>query len=87
LTLRVVLSRTLNGYSALTVLIVTISLVAAGLAIGFRMNRNTERKFCDIAESNAIIYEETPPTTKTGIQLAENWHSLRERLHCPPGKE
>ncbi len=81
--LRDSLSRPLNGYSAFIVLLATLSLVVAGLAIGFRLNRNTEMKFCDIVESNVITYEDTPPATKTGQRIADNWRSLRERLHCP----
>ncbi len=83
MTLRKMLAHPLNGYSALIVLLVTLSLVAAGLTVGFRMNRNTERKFCDMAQSNVTVYEETPPTTKTGQSVAENWKALRDRLHCP----
>jgi hypothetical protein len=81
--MRAALSRQLTGYSALIVLLVTLSLVGAGLAIGFRLNRNTEMKFCDIVQSNVITYEDAPPTTKTGQRIADNWRSLRERLHCP----
>lgn len=73
-----------NQYSVAVVLIVTISLVAAGVAITFRVNRITEQKFCDIAESNVAVYRDTPPTTETGRAAASNWNHLYESLHCPP---
>ncbi len=84
--IREALARPLNGYSAKVVLIVTLSLVIAGLSIGFRMNRNSEKKFCEIAQSNAAAYRDTPPTTETGKRIAENWDALIQRLRCPTEK-
>lgn len=86
MTIHTRLTRSLSGYSALIVLLVTISLVGAGIAVGFRLNRNSERKFCEITESNVIAYRDTPPTTETGKRIAENWINLQHRLHCPVKK-
>ncbi len=85
--IRAALRSELNGYAAVIILTVAISLVAAGLAVGFRLNRNSEQKFCNIAESFVELYKETPPPTETGKQVALNWERLRtEELHCPVKK-
>lgn len=82
--IRGMLRHPLNGYSALIVLLVTLSLVGAGIAIGFRLNRASEQKFCNIAESFVELYRETPPPTETGRRVALNWEYLRSHeLHCP----
>lgn len=83
MTIREALARPLNGYRALIILLVSISVSGASLSVALTANRNSERKLCAIAESNATQYREIPATTPAGQNVASNWEDLIRILHCP----
>lgn len=75
-------------YPEIVVLLVSISLAVATLALALQANKRSEQKFCAIADSFVAVYKETPPITEAGKRNAENWEYLRSyELRCPTKQE
>jgi hypothetical protein len=78
-----VLRKEANGYAVLVIFLVSVTLTAVGLAVALSVNRNSERKFCDIVTAQLTAYQEDPPTTATGINLRTRYNELSRSLECP----
>lgn len=46
------------------------------------VDTHTERKFCALLNQFAHVYEDTPPTTDLGRQVAAQYETLRQQLGC-----
>ena len=44
--------------------------------------RRSGRSWCDVVRTLDAAYQQTPPTTPLGRQLAADMHNLRVRLGC-----
>lgn len=89
------LRRPMTGYQGLVVLIVAVSLAAASLAISLRANQRSEERerqarhaseqaWCSIIITMDDRYQQTPPTTAAGRNMAAGIANLRSTLRCPP---
>ncbi len=76
------LAKPLNGYAAMVILLVSITVSVVSLSIALAVNRASERKFCSIVDSSIRVYEETPPVTPAGQNAEENWRWLKSIIDC-----
>lgn len=88
----------INGYGALVLLVVCLTLAGLGLQVALSANNRSDLKFCAIvggahrsATERVAGYEAAPPSTAAGraqqqqaIQSERNWAELERALNCPP---
>lgn len=75
-------------------LVVCLSLVTlAGMNIGYtsyvdsqreKAEREADRRWCQLLTTLDSAYTAAPPTTPTGVRVAEAVRTLRLTLQCPP---
>lgn len=63
----------------------TSTLIGSGasLAVAWRANEESDKKWCSVVVTLDNAWHEAPPTTKSGKNLAADISALRKSLHCP----
>ena len=51
-----------------------------------RTARDNDKRWCSLLGTMDTAYQENPPTTATGRQLAQDIHGLHESFQCPKPK-
>lgn len=91
----------INGYGAIVILVVALSLAGIGIAIGQAGDRKIRTSFCRGAEISADTeqrklteYEQEPPVTSAGRaqrdavkESLRAWRGELERAGCPVREE
>lgn len=80
------LAKPVTGYGLVVVLLTCISLCVASLVIALASGRASLRQFCDIVTAQTEAYQQNPPSTPAGRNIAGKMEALSDRLQCPPSK-
>ena len=70
-------------YLAILALLVAAAVGVNSIVYANRVQRQSNRAWCDLVSTLDAAYRATPPSTPLGRQLAEDMHNLRVRLGCP----
>lgn len=54
------------------------------LTIGFisQVSKSRQADTCEVVMTQLAVYNETPPSTPTGIKARDAWAHLRQTLNC-----
>jgi hypothetical protein len=53
------------------------------LLVAIHVNAESDRKWCSIVSTMVSSYDQSPPSTAAGVQLAGDLRDLQRRLACP----
>ena len=74
---------TFRAWQAVMVaLVFAILAAAASMAYATRVARDSERKWCGLVSTLDDAYQQTPPQTPAGRQVAADVHRLRGQFDC-----
>ncbi len=65
-----------------TLLLLFVGGLAFNMFWTHRVNRESDRKWCDLVSTLDQAYRQAPPQTETGRRVAEGIARLRQNLDC-----
>lgn len=72
------------SYAIVVAFFACLAVALASVAYSSYVQRESERKFCDLVITQDDAWSETTPTTATGKRVAAAIAKLRRDLGCPP---
>lgn len=70
-------------YMLAAIMLSSITTGALALVVGLHANSESDRKWCSIVTTMTSSYDQSPPVTPAGKQLAADLRRLRDQLGCP----
>jgi hypothetical protein len=71
-----------SWYWWLAMLLSSMTTGAIALVVGLHANAESDRKWCSIVTTMVSSYDQQPPVTPAGKQLAADLRGLRDQLGC-----
>lgn len=70
-------------YWWLAVLLSSMTTGAIALVVALHANAESDRKWCSVVGTMVSSYDQQPPVTAAGKQIAGDLRNLRDQLGCP----